>query len=150
MWHIAMPGAGAIHPINGAQWLTVALTAEDRVYSGDGLQRDGGDVMGRLALPGIPLGHHAGAQGHDQKKLYSIYREEGLSVRRRRCRKRARGIRTPLPVPLQPNLRWSLDFLSDTFGACRENLTLIADTSISGARVARELEATEPSVAPDA
>ena len=88
------------------------------------------------------------------KKLYRIYREEGLSVRRRRGRKRARGSRTPMPVPLRPNQRWSLDFLSDTFGACRkfrimavnddccrENLALIADTSISGARVARELDA---------
>ncbi|WP_155734773.1 IS3 family transposase [Rhodovulum sulfidophilum] len=90
----------------------------------------------------------------NEKKLYRIYREEGLSVRRRRGRKRARGSRTPMPVPLQPNQRWSLDFLSDTFGACRkyrilavnddccrENLALIADTSISGARVARELDA---------
>ena len=55
---------------------------------------------------------------------------------------------------MRPNQRWSLDFLSDTFGACRkfrilavnddccrENLALIADTSISGARVARELDA---------
>ena len=83
-----------------------------------------------------------------------IYREEGLSVRRRRGRKRARGSRAPMPVPLRPNQRWSLDFVSDTFGACRkfrilavnddccrENLGLIADTSISGARVARELDA---------
>jgi hypothetical protein len=90
----------------------------------------------------------------NEKKLYRIYREEGLSVRRRRGRKRARGSRTPMPVPLRPNQRWSLDFLSDTFGACRkfrilavnddccrENLCLIADTSISGARVARELDA---------
>ena len=90
----------------------------------------------------------------NEKKLYRIYREEGLSVRRRRGRKRARGSRTPMPVPLQPNQRWSLDFLSDTFGACRkfrilamnddccrENLCLVAGTSISGARVARELDA---------
>ena len=90
----------------------------------------------------------------NEKKLYRMYREEGLSVRRRRGRKRARGSRTPIPAPLRPNQRWSLDFLSDTFGACRkfrilavnddccrENLALIADTSISGARVARELDA---------
>jgi putative transposase len=90
----------------------------------------------------------------NEKKLYRIYREEGLSVRRRRGRKRARGSRTPIPVPLRPNQRWSLDFVSDTFGACRkfrilavnddccrENLCLIPDTSISGARVARELDA---------
>ena len=81
----------------------------------------------------------------NEKKLYRIYREEGLSVRRRRGRKRARGSRTPMPMPLWPNQRWSLDFLSDTFGACRrfrilavngdccrENLGLIADTGISG------------------
>ena len=74
--------------------------------------------------------------------------------RRRRGRKRARGSRIQMPVPLQPNQRWSLDFLSDTFGACRrfrilavnddccrENLALIAETSISGGRVARELDA---------
>ncbi len=88
----------------------------------------------------------------NERKLYRFYREEGLSVRRRR--KRARGSRTPIPIALRPNQRWSLDFLSDTFGACRkfrilavnddccrENLCLVADTSISGGRVARELDA---------
>jgi putative transposase len=88
------------------------------------------------------------------KKLHRLYREEGLSVRRRRGRKRARGTRTPMPAAARPNMRWSMDFLSDTFGAsrrfrilavnndcCRENLCLVADTSISGARVARELDA---------
>lgn len=88
------------------------------------------------------------------KKLYRVYREEGLSVKRRRGRKRARGTRTPMPEAARPNARWSLDFVSDSFGAsrkfrilaviddfCRENLCLMADTSISGARVARELDA---------
>ena len=59
-----------------------------------------------------------------------------------------------MPIPNCPNVRWSLDFVSDTFGASRkfrilaviddcsrENLPLIADTSLSGARVARELTA---------
>ena len=92
----------------------------------------------------------------NEKRLYRIYRKEGLSVRRHRGRKRARGSRTPMPVPLplRPNQRRLLDFLSDTFGACRkfrifavnddwcrESLGLIADTSISSARVARELDA---------
>jgi putative transposase len=90
----------------------------------------------------------------NHKKLYRIYTEEKLGVRRRRGRKRARGSRTPMPVALRPGERWSLDFVSDTFGAslkfrmlavnddcCRENLCLMADTSISGARVARELDA---------
>jgi len=88
----------------------------------------------------------------NHKKLYRLYREEGLSVRRRRGRKRARGSRTPMPVPLRPNDR-SMDFVADTFGAsrrlrilainddaCRENLCLVGDTSISGVRVARELD----------
>ena len=90
----------------------------------------------------------------NHKKLYRIYTEEKLGVRRRRGRKRARGSRTPMPVVLRPGARWSLDFVSDTFGAsrkfrmlavnddcCRENLCLMADTSISGARVARDLDA---------
>lgn len=90
----------------------------------------------------------------NHKKLYRLYTEEKLGVRRRRGRKRARGSRTPMPEALQPGQRWSLDFLSDSFGVfrkfrilavnddcCRENLCLMADTSISGARVARELDA---------
>ena len=90
----------------------------------------------------------------NEKRLYRIYKEEGLSVRRRRGRKRARGTRIPMPMPNRPNVRWSLDFMSDMFGASRkfrvlaviddcirENLALIADTSLSGARVARELTA---------
>lgn len=90
----------------------------------------------------------------NHKKLYRLYTEEKLAVRRRRGRKRARGSRTPMPVALYPGECWSLDFVSDTFGAsrkfrmlavnddrCRENLCLMADTSISGARVARELDA---------
>ena len=80
----------------------------------------------------------------NHKKLYRLYREEGLSVRLRRGRKRARGSRTPMPVPLRPNDRWSMDFVADTFGAsrrlrilainddfCRENLCLVGDTSMS-------------------
>jgi len=90
----------------------------------------------------------------NHKKLYRLYTDEKLGVKRRRSRKRARGSRTPMPEALKPGQRWSLDFLSDTFGAsrkfrilavnddcCRENLCLMADTSISGARVARELDA---------
>jgi transposase InsO family protein len=76
------------------------------------------------------------------------------SVRRRRGRKRARGSRSPMPEALRPNQRWSMDFVSDSFGAsrrfrilavnndcCRENVCLVADTSISGASIARKLDA---------
>ena len=88
------------------------------------------------------------------KKLYRLYKEEGLAVRRRRGRKRATGTRAPLLVPTRPNERWSLDFAADTLrsgrrlrvlividDATRECLAAVADTSISGVRVARELDA---------
>lgn len=41
----------------------------------------------------------------NHKKLYRLYCEEGLAVKRRRGRKRARGSRTPMPVALRPNDR---------------------------------------------
>ncbi|MFN5616613.1 MAG: IS3 family transposase, partial [Brevundimonas sp.] len=83
-----------------------------------------------------------------------IYREERLTVRRRGGRKRAMGTRSPLEMPLVANQRWSLDFVSDQLtdgrrfriltvidNCTRECLALVADTSLSGARVARELDA---------
>ena len=81
-----------------------------------------------------------------------LYREEGLSVRKRKARRRAVGTRAPILVEAKANARWSLDFVHDQF-ACgrrfrvlnvvddvtRECLAAIPDTSISGKRVAREL-----------
>lgn len=90
----------------------------------------------------------------NHKKLRRLYREERLQVRRRGGRKRALGTRAPLALPQGPNQRWSLDFLSDTLtdsrrfrilavvdDFTRECLTLAADTSLSGVRVGRELDA---------
>jgi putative transposase len=89
----------------------------------------------------------------NHKRLFRIYREERLMVRRRGGRKRALGTRAPLAVPQWPNDRWSLDFVADQFidgrrlrilvvvdDCTRECLALVADTSISGIRVARELD----------
>ena len=67
------------------------------------------------------------------KRLYRIYREEGLSVRCRRGRKRERGGRTPRPLPLRPNQRWSLDFLSDHSGPAASSASW-RSTMISAAR----------------
>ena len=88
----------------------------------------------------------------NHKRLFRLYREEKLTVRKRGGRKRALGTRAPMLMPLLPNQRWSLDFVSDQFTDCRrfrvltviddctrECLGLIADTSLSGLRVAREL-----------
>ena len=48
------------------------------------------------------------------KKLYRLYKEERLTVRKRGGRKRALGTRAPMTVPQDRNQRWSLDFVSDT------------------------------------
>lgn len=87
------------------------------------------------------------------KKLYRLYKEEGLSVRKRGGRKRALGTRTPMAIPQGPNQRWSLDFVSDSLSCgrrfrilnviddfSRECLAAVIDTSLSGLRVARELD----------
>ena len=44
------------------------------------------------------------------KKLFRLYSEEGLSVRRRRGRKRATGTRAPMAVPQAPDSagHWTL------------------------------------------
>ena len=98
-----------------------------------------------LAREGITMNH---------KKLYRLYREEGLAVRRRRSRKRATATRAPITIPQAANQRWSLDFAADVLSwgrrfrvlaivddFTREALGLVVDTSIGGRRVVRELDA---------
>ena len=90
----------------------------------------------------------------NRKRTQRLYREEGLMVRRRRARRRAIGMRAPLAMAARPNARWSIDFIHDQMACGRrfrilnilddvtkECLAAIADTSISGKRVARELTA---------
>jgi putative transposase len=89
----------------------------------------------------------------NHKKVYRIYREEKLAIRKRGGRKRALGTRAPMALPDGRNQRWSLDFVSDALrdgrrfrvlaivdDFTRECLSLVVDTSLSGARVARELD----------
>jgi transposase InsO family protein len=85
-------------------------------------------------------------------RIHRLYREEGLTVRKRRARRKATGTRAPILVEAKPNARWSLDFVYDQFAngrrfrvlnivddVTKECLGAIPDTSISGRRVAREL-----------
>jgi transposase InsO family protein len=87
-------------------------------------------------------------------RIYRLYREEGLTVRKRRARRRALGTRAPILVESRANARCSLDFVHDQFASgrrfrilnvvddmTRECLAAIPDTSISGRRVVRELGA---------
>ena len=97
-----------------------------------------------LARDGVRLNH---------KRLFRLYREEKLGVRKRGGRKRALGTRSPMAQPEAANQRWSLDFVSDALSNgrrfrvlavvddfTRECLGLVADTSLSGLRVGRELD----------
>jgi len=47
------------------------------------------------------------------KRIYRLYREEGLQVRIKQRGKRASHARVPLPAAERPNQRWSMDFVSD-------------------------------------
>jgi putative transposase len=101
------------------------------------------------------LGWRLAREGYriNRKKLYRLYREEKLMVRRRGGRKRALGTRAPMLLPDTINQRWSLDFVSDTLSdgrrfrilcvvddCSRECLATVVDTSLGGVRVVRELE----------
>jgi putative transposase len=85
-------------------------------------------------------------------RIYRLYREEGLMVRKRRGRRKALGTRAPILVEARPNARWSLDFVHDQLAngrrfrilnivddVTRECLGAVPDVSISGLRLAREL-----------
>jgi putative transposase len=87
------------------------------------------------------------------KKVYRLYRELGLKVRRRGCRKRAIGTRAPLEKAMHPNAIWVLDFVSDALDSgakfrvfnvedqfTRRGLGVEVDTSLPGKRVVRVLD----------
>lgn len=88
----------------------------------------------------------------NHKKVYRLYKEVGLKIKKRGGRKRALGSRIVPEELCKPNQRWSLDFVSDALANgrrlriltivddfTRESLKMVVDTSINGVRVAREL-----------
>jgi len=89
----------------------------------------------------------------NRKLLQRLYREEGLTVRKRRRRKMAAVARSPMAIPLGPNERWSIDFVRDTLADgrvfrgftvvddfTRECPAIEVDHSLPGERVARTLD----------
>ncbi len=50
----------------------------------------------------------------NHKRVYRLYREEGLGIRVRRRRKRVSTPRVQPPPARRPHERWSLDFLTDS------------------------------------
>ena len=90
----------------------------------------------------------------NHKRVYRIYRAEGLAVRRKARNKLAAGERVQKPAVSASNQRWSMDFMSDQLASgqrfrvlnvvddfTRECLVMHVGTSITGADVARLLTA---------
>ena len=93
-------------------------------------------------------------RGHEVnvKRVYRLYAEEGLAVRRRK-RKRLVRDRALEPRLIRPNQEWAMDFIIDGLATgrmvrilsvvdayTRECLALEADTSLGSGRVTRVLE----------
>lgn len=89
----------------------------------------------------------------NHKRTHRLYCEAGLQVRRRRRKRIVMGERTPLERARGPNQSWSMDFVADSLAngrrvRClavvddftRECVATVVDTSITGLRVARELD----------
>ena len=88
----------------------------------------------------------------NHKRVYRLYVEEKLGLRRKRGRKRS-GVRQPLPEPVAANQVWSVDFMTDALSSgrrfrtlnivddyTRECLAIEVDTSLGGTRVVRVLK----------
>jgi len=89
----------------------------------------------------------------NHKRVYRLYRQEGLSLRLKTRRKRISGVRVALPPATAPNERWSMDFMSDSLhdgrrfrvltlvdNMSRESPAIAVDTSFSGSAVVAVLE----------
>jgi putative transposase len=89
----------------------------------------------------------------NHKRVERLYREEGLSLRRRRRRKRLSHLRVVRERPVAANQTWVVDFIHDSlisgrrFRAfavldqwSRESLAIEVDVSLTGERVTRVLE----------
>jgi putative transposase len=89
----------------------------------------------------------------NHKRVYRIYTEMGLNLRRKRKKRLPARIMEPLLQPIHPNITWSMDFMHDTLNNGvtfrslnviddynREALAITLDTSLSSKRVIRELD----------
>jgi putative transposase len=90
----------------------------------------------------------------NKKRTYRLYREEGLSVRTKKRKKRASHLRVVPALPTAPNERWSMDFVADSLDSgkrfraltvvdvfTRECLAIEADFGLNGRKVSRALDA---------
>ncbi len=95
----------------------------------------------------------------NHKRIYRLYREEGLGIRSNRRRKRVSAPRVLPPPPHRPQERWSLDFLADSLanGQRFRVLTIVDNVSrvspaievgvsLTGERVVATLERLKQTV----
>ena len=75
----------------------------------------------------------------NRKRVYRLYRDAGLAVRRRKRKRIGVFERKPLPKPTRANVSWSMDFVADGLigGRRMRCLTIVDDT---GLRVQAVLE----------
>lgn len=89
----------------------------------------------------------------NHKKVYRLYRQERLSLRRRRRKRWIRGAGVRAAAPQKSQERWSMDFVSDctTTGQTvrvfnvvddytRQSVAVAVDTSLASERVTRALD----------
>jgi putative transposase len=99
---------------------------------------------------GVLLERNGEAVNH--KRLFRIYQEAGLAVRRRERKRLERG-RASMPLLSRPNQEWSIDFVSDALatgralraltvvdGFTKEAPVIQVDSSLSAPRVTRALD----------
>jgi len=99
---------------------------------------------------GVLLERNGVAVNH--KRLFRVYQEAGLGVRRREKKRLERG-RAGMPLLSRPNQEWSLDFVSDALATgrairaltvlddfTRESPAIEVDSSLSAPRVTRVLD----------
>jgi len=100
-------------------------------------------IFHRVRMEGITVNH---------KRLYRLYREANLHLRRKTRKRVPMRIKQPLLQPLIPNINWSMDFMRDTLWAGkpfrtfniiddfnREVLNITVSKSITCKRVVDEL-----------
>ena len=89
----------------------------------------------------------------NHKRVYRLYRLEGLSLRLKTRKKRVSGLRGPKPVATRPNECWSMDFMADRLvdghrfrvltlvdNVSRVSPAIVVDSRLTGERVVEALD----------
>ena len=149
-------GSSERHGCKVTGFVRSVIRYRPRRDSDDALREQLRALAGRLTRAGYRTLHDQLTKAGvavNHKRVYRLYREEGLAVRRRSRKRRAAGPRQPMALPQGLNERWSMDFVSDTLADgrtfrvlsilddfSRECLALEVDHGLPAARVTRVLD----------